>query len=221
MTTAGPVPVTVVAGDGEPVAVDGLAAGGPDIACARRPGRPRNEGAEGAVTDAILACLVEEGYAGMSIERVAARAGVSRATVYRRWPTKAEMVIDAIRRRSFDQVQVTDTGDVRADLESLLTQVQGCMSSEHAIIQALHVEQRRHAELGEVFRTRFVAERRAVVEALLRRAVERGQLAAGSDIELLATAGPAIIWQQLTLLEGPPDPALPGRIVDLLVPRTG
>lgn len=191
---------------------------GPVATGARAPGRPRNEAVEGAVADATLACLVEEGYAGMSIERVAARAGVSRATVYRRWATKADMVVDAIRSRSFSDVDVVDTGDVRVDLVALLTQVQHCMSTEHAIIQALHVEQRRHAELGEAFRTRFLAERRAVVEALLRRAVDRGQLPAGTDIELLAAAGPAIIWHELTLLAGPPDPTLPGRIVALLVP---
>jgi AcrR family transcriptional regulator len=180
-------------------------------------GRPRNTAADEAVATAVLDCLVEDGYEGMTIDRVAARAGVGRATIYRRWPSKADMVIDAVRRRTFTSFEAPDTGTLRGDLEQLYAAVQACMSAEHGILQRLHLEQARHPELATALRSTVIAERRAVVERVLHRGVARGELPADTDIELLAAVGPAVIWQQLTLLGRDPDPDLPRRLADLLV----
>ena len=184
--------------------------------CAR-PGRPRNCGTEELVTTAVLEALVEEGFEGMSVDRVARRAGVGRATIYRRWPGKAEMIIDAITRRTFDRIPVPDSAALRTDLEQMLRQLQQCMTDEYRMIQAIHVEQLRHPELGEAFRQRFLTRRRAAMRTILERAVERGELSADDDLELLGAAGPALIWQQLTLFGGHPSPGLPHRITDFLL----
>lgn len=182
-----------------------------------RPGRPRNCDTEERVAAAVLDALVQEGYEGMSVDRVARRAGVGRATIYRRWPAKADMIVDAIARRAFDRISVPDSGNLRTDLEQMLGQVQQCLTEEYRIIQAINVEQLRHPELREAFRTRFLAKRRADMRSILERAVERGELSGTEDLELLGSTGPALIWQRLTLFGGPPPADLPRRIADFLI----
>ena len=187
------------------------------IAGCGRTGRPRNCDTEERVAAAVLDALIEEGYEGMSVDRVARRAGVGRATIYRRWPAKADMIVDAIARRAFDHISVPDSGDLRTDLELMLSQVQECLTDEHRIIQAVNVEQLRHPDLGEAFRTRFLAKRRADMRSILERAVERGELSEHEDLELLGSTGPALIWQRLTLFGGRPPADLPRRIADFLL----
>ncbi len=88
----------------------------------RKPGRPRSAQAHKAIIDATLELLAEEGFQGLSIEAVAARAGVGKTTIYRRWPSKDELVMDAIREVQID-TPVVDTGNFRNDLTALLTTV--------------------------------------------------------------------------------------------------
>jgi AcrR family transcriptional regulator len=89
----------------------------------RRAGRPRSEEADRAILDAALDALVDDGYGGMSIERIAAKAGVGKATIYRRWNGKAEILVEALRRRACFDVPLVDTGDLRADLLTILQAV--------------------------------------------------------------------------------------------------
>ena len=94
----------------------------------RKPGRPRSAQAHKAIIDATLELLAEEGYQGLSIEEVAARAGVGKTTIYRRWASKEELVMEAIRQVQID-VPVMDTGNFRNDLAALLKTVyQGFMA---------------------------------------------------------------------------------------------
>jgi AcrR family transcriptional regulator len=94
----------------------------------RKPGRPRSAQAHKAIIDATLELLAEEGYQGLSIEEVAARAGVGKSTIYRRWPSKEELVVEALRHVQMD-VPVMDTGNFRNDLTALLKSVyQGVMA---------------------------------------------------------------------------------------------
>ena len=94
----------------------------------RKPGRPRSAQAHKAILDATLELLAEEGFQGLSIEAVAAKAGVGKTTIYRRWPSKDELVIDAIREVQID-LSMVDTGNFRNDLVTLLkTAYQGMMA---------------------------------------------------------------------------------------------
>src|SRR5260370_18750172 len=94
----------------------------------RKPGRPRSAQAQKAIIDATLELLAEEGFQGLSIEAVAARAGVGKTTIYRRWSSKEELVMEAIRQVQID-VPVMDTGNFRNDLAALLqTAYQGFMA---------------------------------------------------------------------------------------------
>jgi AcrR family transcriptional regulator len=93
----------------------------------RKPGRPRSAQAHKAIIDATLELLAEEGFQGLSIEAVAARSGVGKTTIYRRWASKEELVMEAIRHVQVD-VSVIDTGNFRNDLAALLKTVyQGFM----------------------------------------------------------------------------------------------
>jgi len=94
----------------------------------RKPGRPRSAQAHKAIIDATLELLAEEGFQGLSIEAVAARAGVGKTTIYRRWPSKSELVMDAIREVQVN-LSVIDTGNFRNDLVTLFkTAYQGMMA---------------------------------------------------------------------------------------------
>jgi AcrR family transcriptional regulator len=164
---------------------------------APRRGRPRSEDRERDIMTAALEALVAEGYDGMSIEGVAARAGAGKATVYRRWRNKAELVADAIREHACRDIDLVDTGDVRADLRHVLREVQVTFGGfEGKLIAVFTAERLRHPELAAAFDDRFVSTRRAHIDGLIRRAVQRGDLPADSDIELLTEVGPAILLHQ-------------------------
>lgn len=182
----------------------------------RPPGRPRDAACDAAIMTAVLDTFVEDGFDGLTVDRIAERAGVGRATIYRRWPTKADLVVNAVRKRTFDHIQEPATGDLAGDLESMLTQAQAAMTTEHRLIQVMQIEMQRHPELGEIFRRDILDERRAAFVRVFIRAVEAGQLPPDADVELLGQIGPATIWHSLTVL-GQPDPDLPRRLTRILL----
>ena len=186
-----------------------------DPAAGRRPGRPRTTDEE-AVAGAVLQALVERGYDGMTVDYVARLAGVGRATLYRRWPTKTAMVIDALGRGRFPALEDPNTGDPRADFLSLLHIVQATFEREHHVMRALQLEVARHPDIGVALSRDFIAPRLDALVGVLRRAASAGLLRAPSDLELLARVGPALIWQHFALLTDEPDPDLPRRITDLV-----
>jgi len=103
----------------------------------RKPGRPRSAQAHKAIIDATLELLAEEGFQGLSIEAVAARAGVGKTTIYRRWSSKEELVMEAVRHVQID-VPFVDTGNFRNDLVVLLKTVyQGFMAYPHPFLGKL------------------------------------------------------------------------------------
>jgi AcrR family transcriptional regulator len=162
-----------------------------------RRGRPRSEDRERDIMQAAIDALIAEGYDGMSIEGVAARAGAGKATVYRRWRNKAELVAEAIREHSCRDVVMPDTGDPRADILAMLRDMQRTFEGgEGELFAVFTAERLRHPDLAAAFDNRFVSPRRAHLEMLVRRAVERGDLPADTDVELLSQVGPAILLHQ-------------------------
>ena len=166
----------------------------------------------------MTACCVS--IAPFSIDRIAERAGVGRATVYRRWPTKTDLIVAAVRKRTFEAIEEPDTGDLAADFEALLSQAQAAMVTEYRLVQALQIEMQRHPELAEAFRRDLLDERRAVFRRLFERAIDRGQLPSDADLDLFAQIGPAVIWHSLTILNRLPDADLPGRLTAMLLGNT-
>jgi AcrR family transcriptional regulator len=147
----------------------------------------------------------------MTVDHVARLAGVGRATLYRRWPTKTAMVIDALGRGRFPTPEDPETDDPRADFLSLLRVVQATFEREHQVLRALQLEVARHPEIGMALSNDFIRQRLDVLVGVLRRAAEAGLLRAPSD-----RMGPALIWQHFALLTDEPDPDLPRRVTDLV-----
>jgi AcrR family transcriptional regulator len=187
-----------------------LAIGAPE----ERPrGRPRDEGCNRAIEAAALDLLVEQGFAGLTMEGVAARAGVAKTTVYRRWDSKATLVIDAFLRSGGEHLVSPDTGSVRSDLVEMLRAFLQMVQRRGDLVQALVAEQRRHPELAETFRTTFLQQRQAVVGEVLARGVARGEIGIDADLGLLTDVGVALIWYRLSISGAPLDDDLPERIV--------
>jgi AcrR family transcriptional regulator len=183
-----------------------------------RPGRRRDPACDRAILDAALATFVAHGYRGMSIEGVASRAGVGKATIYRRYASKAELLVDAMRRQLLLVDELPDTGDLRADLlamyEPLVELLRG---RDGPLLVAFMTERFREPDLAAEFERSVVGGKRVHVRKLVNDAIARGQLPASTDVDLFAQLAPALIWHQ-ALNNHPIDRDLVERIVDQILP---
>jgi AcrR family transcriptional regulator len=184
----------------------------------RPPGRPRSVAADRAILRAAVDLLAHEGYGGVTMEGVATRAGVGKSTVYRRWPCKSALVVDAVTTCQEASWQPPDTGSAREDL---LAFVRGFMdhlrtSDAGRVMPALVAELSRSPELARAFREGFVQPRRAKVIEAVRRGVERGEVRAGADPELVADGVVALLMHRFLVTGMEIDDGLPERVLDLL-----
>lgn len=189
-----------------------------EVEAHRPPGRPRSVEADRAILRAAVDLLAEDGYGGVTMEGVAARAGVGKATVYRRWPSKSALVVDAVTACRESGSPPPDTGSARDDLVAF---VRGFMhhlrtSDAARVMPALVAELSRHPELATTFREGFVQPRRARVREAVRRGVERGELRADLDPELVADAVVALLQHRFLVTGMEIDDQLPDRLVDML-----
>jgi len=185
----------------------------------RAPGRPRCEKACEAVRTAALELLDEAGWGGLTIEGVAERAGVGKATIYRWWTNKAALVVDAFFTRVSPQLEFPDTGTLRGDLVGQLRDVVREMLGPHgrlltAIVSALPTD----PALGEAFRARWVGRRRAEGMQVFDRAAARGELPADADRELLFDLLYGPLYFRLIVQYRPlREPRLAERLVDAVL----
>ena len=151
----------------------------------RRPGRPRSAAADASIVQATLELLLEGGYRGLTMEQVRARAGVGKATLYRRHGSKQELVAEAIRHLN-QPIEPPDTGDVRTDILSVARSVQAGAERVGfaSFVPRLLAESVGDPEMHAIFYENLVAPRRAVMAEVLRRGVGRGQLREDLDVEL-------------------------------------
>jgi AcrR family transcriptional regulator len=160
----------------------------------RRPGRPRIKAAP-AVLRAAADVLVESGYTGFTVDRVAARAGVGRATVYRRWPTKLDLVV-ALLRDLRDSFVLPDAGSLEADVRALFEGVADSATAGERVMAALASETFNDGELFQMLGDEFIAPRRAQLSVLFGRAAERGELREDVDITALVNMTWGFLWQR-------------------------
>ena len=161
----------------------------------RTPGRPRSEASHQAIIRATLELLLETGYRSLTMEGVRARAGVGKATIYRRWSSKEELVRDAIV-VMHDDVEAPDTGSLRGDYEGMATRV---LSAAHrsgaaTLMPRLLGDVANDPELRAIFYENLVEPRRAQMRTILARAVARGEIRDDVDVELMIDlfAGPVV-----------------------------
>jgi len=191
-----------------------------------QPGRKRDPSLDAAFLDATLDVLADVGAAGLTMDSVAARVGAGKATIYRRWTSKAELIIDAVARMKRNQVDLDhlpDTGTLRGDLLGLfkpqstkesarklkiMTALASLLSQDHALVEAANsavVEPWAQANI-----------------ALMRRAVARGEIPASADIDTLSQVIPSIAAYRSLVQRKPFDLAFLLSMVDgVILPALG
>ena len=190
-----------------------------ETADTRRPGRPRSPEAHAAILRAALELATEGGFRGLSMEAIAARAGVGKATIYRRWKSKEALFIEAISSIALNP-QVPDTGSARGDFEVASEAAVGRMAPEaFRVLPRLMADAADDPELLEALHVALVRPRRAAIAAIVRRGIERGELRPDIDVDLTSEMliGPLITR---VLLSGGDVRALDGvpmRVWDALV----
>jgi len=195
-------------------------------ALAPKLGRKRDHTRDPEILEAALDVLAETGYDRMTVDMVAARAKAGKATVYRRWASKAELVVDAVacmNRVAVDSETLPDTGTLRGDLIAMM--------KPHTIVDAekklrvmagLVSMLAENPELADAVNAAIVEPRASINRMFLRRAVERGEIPADCDIEQLALVTPSMAAYRVLVLRKPVDRHFLLRVIDdILLPAVG
>ena len=194
------------------------AAGGSPAAAAthRGPGRPRSIEADRAIVGAIVDLLVECGYREVTVEAVAARAGVAKTTIYRRWPSKADMVVEAVTAcKKYCPVADCSTDTVVCALVSMLSAFSS--SRVARILTGLAVEMVHNEELARAVREGLLGPSREAVVSVLRRGVETGEVRPEADLQLVSDLLVGPLFFRMLFNGGPIDPDLAAETVELVL----
>ena len=161
---------------------------------------PRAAGPRALVREAILSAalelLAEQGYDRLSMDAIAERAHSSKATIYRHWSGKAEVVAEAVRCRACETVVVPSTGALRSDLLAWLESMGASVADDGTLITAVAWAMRSDPVLAELMRAQMTENKEQVVAAIVEAAVGRGDLAAGTDPHaLLEVVNPMVLMR--------------------------
>lgn len=181
-------------------------------------GRPRSPEADAAIRQATVDLLATEGYANLTMSGVATEAGVSTATLYRRWSSKLELVVDVLAARAEEQ-PVPDTGslegDCRAIVHTLVDKARTTPSTP--LLAGLVGEIPRNPELGEALRATLIGPRRQAFNEVFARAAKRGELRKGVDAELAADLLFGPLYHRLLFTGAPVTAKVADELADLVL----
>jgi AcrR family transcriptional regulator len=183
---------------------------------ANGPGRPRSESAEKAILEATLRLLAELGYGGLTMDKVAAEAKVSKATMYRRWPSKVHLVITAF--SQLPQLPSPDTGNLKQDLVEVLSSFLLITqnTSLAGVLPTLAGERARIPELAD-YLDEATRQRREPVKQVLARAVKRGDLPANTDIEFAIDLIMSPLVMRIFFTNNPADQRFLEQVIDKII----
>ncbi|MHB1711229.1 MAG: TetR/AcrR family transcriptional regulator [Acidimicrobiales bacterium] len=188
----------------------------------RSPGRPRSAEAHRAILDATIGLLTEVGYQSLSIESVAALAHVGKGTVYRWWPSKVELVVEAVHAGALELVAEPDTGSLRGDTSELVASlVVLARSPLGRVLEALSAEAERNQALRDTFDAVFLNRRREVATHLLDRAGERGEVRPDLDVDLVCDLVVATVFHRARMDPGSLDAVFIDRLTEMIVAGAG
>lgn len=181
---------------------------------ARSPrGRKRSEASRDAILQAALTLLDEGGFAALSIEAIAARAGVGKQTIYRWWSSKAAVVLEALSARAQEDIPLRDTGSFEQDLRRFFSDTFAALrSGQGRVVRGLMAEAQLDPEFGRMFREQVIEARRATLRALLERGVKARALPARVDRELLMDLLYGPMWYRLLVEHAPLDDAFAAKL---------
>ena len=180
--------------------------------------RPRVEGdREREILDAALEVLAEVGYDRLTMDAVAQRAKASKATLYRRWNSKATLVVDALATQKASP-PVPDSGDLRTDLLTAFCGMGGLTDHDTtqtfgAVMTALSTD----PEFAAEFRTRVLVPKSQLSRSLFQRAVDRGEVRADLDLDLVAPALAGIVLHRIFVMGEIPGPTLIEQVIDQII----
>lgn len=151
----------------------------------KKKGRPRNAATEKAILTASYDLLLETGFGAVTVEKIAERAKVSKATIYKWWPNKAAVVMDGFLSAAMSRLPVPDTGSVIEDSVIQVTNLARFLTSrEGKVINELIAEGQFDSKLAEEYRLRYFNPRRLDSRHILERGVQRGELKQDVDLEI-------------------------------------
>ena len=181
-------------------------------------GRPREERADRAILSATLDLIAARGVNDLRVDDVAERAGVGKATIYRRYRSKDELVAAAVRSLVSD-ISIPDTGSTEDDLRALMRNAVKVYrgSVEAGVMPGLVDAMNRDRRLARTVREGFLRRRRAALATVLERGVERGDLRADLDIELALDVLGGPLFYRLLVTGGPIDQALADGVAELMI----
>ncbi|GAA4110553.1 TetR/AcrR family transcriptional regulator [Nocardioides fonticola] len=181
--------------------------------------RPRVEGdREQEIFEATLEVLAEAGYDRLTMDAVAAAAKASKATLYRRWRSKADLVVAALQHHKGSHLMLSPTGTLRGDLIDLFCGPAGPLAARQvdffaSVVTALH----RDPEFATRFRAQVLAPKIAASRAIYERAVARGEIRDDVDLDLVAPMLAGVVLHRVLVLGEPPTRELVERVIDQLV----
>ena len=188
----------------------------------RRSARPGGTAGrtEKAILDATRELLAERGVHHLTVEGVAARSGVAKTTIYRRWRSKDELALAVLLDMVAQIVEVPDAGDVRTELIGFVDGAVRILGTTlmGRVMQGLASDLATDPHLGRSFRERIVAFRVAELRRVLERAIARGELRPDVDVDLVHEMLFGPVYYRLLLSGGTLDDGLAARIVDALLP---
>ena len=190
----------------------------------KRRGRPRSEKARTAILDAATELLLEQGLETVSMDEVAERAGVSKATIYRWWPSKETLALDALYHEwDTARSEPPDTGSLRADLLALLRPwIRRVRARPYGrVVAELVAEAQTDPEFASIYHARFVAPRREPARALLRRAIDRSELPPDIDVDLALDLVYGPLYHRLLHAHAPLNDVFVRDVVDAVLAGLG
>ncbi len=191
-------------------------------AAASRLGRPRDPRRDDAILDAVVELLRDAGSGRVGMREVAERSGTSLATIYRRWPSREDMLLDALARFITEDAPVPDTGDVRGDLLAVIDAIRRGRKAFLESLPGIFAEAAANPEFGAAVRNRLLGVADRALRTVLRRARSNAQVRPDADLRLAADATIALFMRHVIVHGRPPARAYATRIVDhALLPMLG
>ena len=185
-----------------------------------RRGRPRSDAARRAILAAAEAELRERGYAALTVDGIAARAGVGKQTIYRWWASKADVVLEAMLASAASRIPMPDTGTLELDLRTFLVATFR-QRDQRPLVRGLMAQALLDAQFAEKFREQFLFGRRAALRSVFARARERGELPGDIDVELLIDVAFGVLWYRLLIGHAPLTAVSARQVTDLIVRVVG
>jgi AcrR family transcriptional regulator len=178
-----------------------------------RRGRSRDPEVDEAIMNASMDLLAEIGYARLTMDQVAARAGVGKASLYLRWPNKVALVAEALQRHSAVAPDVPDTGRLREDMQTFLQALLRSKTAAQHAVAAVTGEVASNPELAKAWRQGVAGTLLACTRTIVERAIARGDLPAATDVDLLTMLPITLLQTWRQTYEYSPDDAVIERIV--------